>query len=83
MFHGVVRDRTGRPVAGATVAVVTGSGSYRDIAARSGPDGSYKLPRAEPGTYELRASHPSLGSDSAGAEVLEGHSTEINFTLGS
>lgn len=83
MFHGVVRDETGRPVAGATIAVVTGTGRYREIAARSGPDGSYRLGGVEPGTYELRASHPSLGVGVASADAFEGHSTEVNFTLGS
>jgi protocatechuate 3,4-dioxygenase beta subunit len=83
MFHGVVRDESGRPVAGAIVAVASGTGRYREIAARSGPDGSYRLGGVEPGTYELRASHPSLGMGSESAEVSEDGSTEVNFTLGS
>jgi hypothetical protein len=83
MFYGVVRDESGRPVAGAIVAVTSGTGRYREIAALSGPDGSYRLGGIEPGTYELRASHPSLGMGSASAEVSEGGSTEVNFTLSS
>jgi protocatechuate 3,4-dioxygenase beta subunit len=83
MFHGVVRDWSGRPVAGAIVAVASGTGRYREIAARSGPDGTYRLGGVEPGTYELRASHPSLGVGVASAEASEGASTEVNFTLGS
>jgi protocatechuate 3,4-dioxygenase beta subunit len=83
MFHGLVRDEAGRPVEGAIVAVVRGTGRYREIAARSGPDGTYRLGGVEPGTYELRASHPSLGVGTASAEVSgAGDSAEVNFTLG-
>lgn len=83
MFHGLVRDEAGRPVEGAIVAVVSGTGRYREIAARTGPDGTYRLSGVEPGTYELRASHPSLGVGTASADVSRaGGSAEVNFTLG-
>lgn len=82
MFHGVVKDKAGRPVAGATIAVVRGTGRYREIAALSGLDGTYRLGGVEPGSYELRASHPTFGVGTASAEVSGGEPREVNFILG-
>lgn len=81
MFHGVVKDNAGRPVAGATVAVASGTGRYREIAALSSPDGTYRLGGVEPGSYVLRASHPSFGVCIASAEASGTVSQEVNFTL--
>jgi hypothetical protein len=54
---GTVVDATGAAVAGATVAVVSGSQPFPDIAAITGADGSFRLSGMVPGAYGIAARH--------------------------
>jgi hypothetical protein len=50
---GVVRDRTGAPVAEAVVSLAAGPVPLPDIAALTGPDGSFRVTAPMPGAYQL------------------------------
>ena len=45
----------GTPVSGATVAMVGSTQPHRDIAALSGPDGSFRFAGLAPGRYRVEA----------------------------
>jgi hypothetical protein len=55
VVEGRVLDAAGAPVAGATVAVAAASRPTRDIAARTGADGGFRLGGLLPGSYRLEA----------------------------
>lgn len=59
MIVGVVRDRTGAPVAGAVVSLAAGPVPLPDIAALTADDGSFRVTAPVPGAYELACHLPS------------------------
>lgn len=58
-IKGIVRDADGRPIEDVNIVILSGP-VHRDIAAISGPDGSFGFGRLELGDYVLQA----YGSDS-------------------
>ncbi len=59
-----------RPIAGATVVVRDASGKERS--ATTGPDGAWRIPGAEPGTYHVTVSASGMASHEAEQPVLAG-----------
>jgi TonB family protein len=59
-----------RPIAGATVMVRDASGKERS--ATTGPDGLWRIPGAEPGTYHVTVSASGMASHEADQPVLAG-----------
>lgn len=68
---GRVTDAGGRPVEGAMVAIASSDRPHRDMAARSGPDGSFRLSGLEPGSYVIEAHHAGI-SARADAALADG-----------
>ena len=81
---GRVTDAAGQSVEGARVAIVSGTAAFPEIAAITGPDGSYQLGSLSAGTYEVAAHNDDgdrIGQGSAtvaasGAATLDIVSTE-------
>ena len=63
---GRVVGAAGAPVANATVAIAAGTQPYRDVAAVTSADGSFRFGGIRPGTYRVEA---RVGSAMHGAEV--------------
>jgi len=69
--YGVVRDESGMPLSGATVYIVTGTGSWLDIAALTNEKGEYKLGCTNLGSYLLSVHHENFMSASVNIEIRE------------
>ena len=55
---GILHDRSGKPVAGATVMITGGDFEHPDIASQSDDSGVFYLPAIQiPGTYTLLIRH--------------------------
>jgi plastocyanin len=50
--------------------------------ATTGPDGSFTIKGLPPGTYQLEAHHPKLGTKTASVTVQEGGTATTDFTFG-
>lgn len=70
-IRGTVLDSYGRPLAGATIAVVEGSASFPDMAAVTSDDGSFSLGPLSNGEYTVQAFGPSGNSAQAKAVVRD------------
>jgi protocatechuate 3,4-dioxygenase beta subunit len=79
-IYGVVRDESGRPLSGATVYIVAGTGSWLDIAALTNERGEYKLSGMNPGSYAVSAHHENFISTSVNVEIREAPS-RVDVTL--
>ena len=77
---GVVLDDAGRPVADATVAVVSAPAPVPDIAALTGPDGRFAIVAPEPGDYTILATAPDSRSARVSARIDVG-AAEIQVEL--
>ncbi|MBM3301484.1 MAG: carboxypeptidase regulatory-like domain-containing protein [Deltaproteobacteria bacterium] len=71
VVFGVVRDESLSPVRGAIVYIVSGTGSWRDIAALSNERGEYRLSVMDPGSYELLVTHVDFPSARLCVEIGE------------
>lgn len=76
---GVVRDPAGKPLAGATVRIISGAMIGGEKITRTSENGSYRFPMLAPGLYKISVEtqgYPSL----SGLEFLElGHSSNVNW----
>jgi len=77
---GVVKDaQTGEPLPGANI-VVKGT----DLGAACDADGYFYIIRLEPGTYSVQARMMGYANvTQTGVRVISGHTTPLNFELGS
>jgi protocatechuate 3,4-dioxygenase beta subunit len=77
---GVVQDESGVPLPGATVYIVSGTGSWPDIAALTNDRGEYKLSGMNPGSYVVEVHHDDFVSASASVGVSE-EPSRVDITL--
>ncbi|MGH9244209.1 MAG: S8 family serine peptidase [Acidimicrobiales bacterium] len=76
---GTVTDAsTGEPIAGATVSLEV-DGNPRSTF--TGADGTYAFSALPVGTYDVTATAFGYGSDTQSAEITEGATTTLDFTL--
>jgi hypothetical protein len=77
---GRVLAQGGSPVSGATVAMVGSTQPHRDIAAVSGPDGSFRFGGLAPGSYRVEArAHGRVGA--ADVVVTAGNPAAVEIRL--
>jgi len=76
---GVVRDPAGKPLAGATVRIISGAMIGGEKVARTSENGSYRFPMLAPGLYKISVEtqgYPTL----SGLEFLElGRTSNVNW----
>lgn len=77
---GRVLDATGAPVSGATVAVTGGLQPFRDIAAVTSGDGSFRLGAIQPGQYQLGI-HARGKAGTAAVVVMAGAQSDVEIQL--
>lgn len=80
LVGGVVTDRSGRPVAGARVALAAGPVEFPDIAALTGDDGRFMLSVPAAGRYEV-AAYGDAGRSTVTADVRPGRAVEVSLIL--
>jgi tetratricopeptide (TPR) repeat protein len=81
-LKGFVRDSSGRPVAGATVLLI--SKDALTLTARADSAGAYLFPAVRQGAYSLRAEMPGYGTATLSSIFLGGkESRTIDLTLAS
>lgn len=78
--RGTVRDESGQPVAGATIAAVERDAGYRRTAV-SGQDGGYALTGLQPGTYQFTATGLGRQTQSVTVRVLIGQTLTTDFVM--
>jgi hypothetical protein len=76
----VQEARSGRPVADATVEVLTLQNALVTMLPAAAGAGSARAPMKE-GTYRLRVTHPHYGTESRQIYVLAGQTAEIHVRL--
>jgi hypothetical protein len=77
---GIVRDESGAPVPGAIVYIVSGTGSWPDIAGLTNESGEFRLGGMEPGRYLLSVRHEKFGSTLQDVEI-QATPLRVDFTL--
>jgi Carboxypeptidase regulatory-like domain len=82
LVSGTVRDAGGDPIEGARVYFASGPVPLPDIAALTGPDGSFSLSAPTPGTYEVECAAEGRGTQREAVEVVDGEETRLDFRLG-
>ena len=82
LVSGVVSGPDGEPVGEARVYFAGGPAPLPDIAALTGPDGSFTLSVPAPGTYELECSADGYTS-SRGSVEADGEEARLDFCLAS
>jgi hypothetical protein len=75
----VVRDRADKPVADATVEVLTPKDALVTSFTATDPAGARRT--LKEGTYRLRVSHPKFGGETRTVQVMAGQTSEIRFRL--
>ena len=80
VIAGRVAASSGAPVAGATVAIVSGTEPYRDLAAVTSADGRFRLGGLRPGDYRVEA-RSSGATGSAQATVSAGAGADVEIRL--
>jgi hypothetical protein len=78
---GIVADVNGAVVPNATVTL-TSQGTNKTQTTTSSDDGIYRFVALEPGTYVVKATGSTFGTQTLNVEVQVGRSTDANFTLG-
>ena len=79
-INGRVLDAAGQPVAGAVVAVADSDQPHREIGARTGADGSFRLNGLLAGRYRLEAHHE--GARGEVATTLSEGDESVEISLG-
>lgn len=82
---GLVRDATGRPIAGAAIFVRDGEGRLVDRFSMivSGPDGSFRYSGVAPGEYTVSARMEGLASiEDAWVRVRAAEAAHVELSLG-
>jgi len=81
LVSGLVRDASGRPIAGARVSFTSGPVALPDIAALTDGGGAFTLTASAPGTYEVEAVADGFASRKVSVVVGEGGRAHANFRL--
>ncbi|MBJ6760649.1 carboxypeptidase regulatory-like domain-containing protein [Myxococcaceae bacterium JPH2] len=79
--EGSVRDDTGKPVTGATVALTLENGPYLRVERQVHEDGHFRVGPLEPGTYTVRASAPGYLSYHDGTLSLAADTKPLELVL--
>lgn len=82
MINGIVRDRSGRPVAEARVYYMSGPVPLPDIALLTGADGTFRLTAPVAGTYSIGCTSPDGESVSRTVEVTSEADASVSFETG-
>jgi hypothetical protein len=82
VVSGVVRDASGRPVAGARVYFSAGPEPFPDIAALTGPEGTFALSAPSGGTYEVTCATDAHPPASHTVAVAPGRESRVEIRLG-
>jgi Carboxypeptidase regulatory-like domain len=82
LVSGTVRDQGGDPVEGARVYFASGPVPLADIAALTGPDGSFSLSAPAPGSYEVECAAEGESTQRATVEVTQAEDATLDFRLG-
>lgn len=80
VLHGTVTDQSGRPVAGARVALAAGPAPVPDIAALTGDDGRFAFGVPAAGTYRVEA-FGDPGHAATSVEVASGQEAAALLVL--
>lgn len=70
-----------KPVNGASISLIKMPEGQRKVSGRTGSDGKYELQKLRPGSYELKASKPGVGEDTARTYVRSNRGKTVNFYL--
>ena len=76
----IVQDRSGKPVTGASVELLTLQDALVTMVPPAAGAGSAKVPTKE-GTYRLRVMHPKFTTESRQIYVVAGQTAHINVRL--
>lgn len=81
VINGIVRDRSGRPVAQARVYFLSGPVPLPDIALLTGADGTFRLAAPVAGSYSLGCTTPDGESVSRAVEVTGEADASVSFEI--
>lgn len=81
LISGTVLDASGRPVGGARVYFASGPGSFPDMAALTGEDGSFTLAAPNAGTYAVQVHADDFAQATASVSLKAGEKRRIEVVL--
>jgi len=81
LITGTVVDADGGAISGATVAIVSGTQPFPEIAAVTAADGTFQLGGLHPGTYVLRARR-GTADGMFQVEAVAGEPTAVVIAIG-
>lgn len=81
LVKGKVVDAAGKPVPGAAVAITSTEGVGRTLNTKSDKRGEFVQLGLQAGTYQITASHDTLGTGGAGTRVRIGDTSQVTITL--
>jgi hypothetical protein len=82
VISGRVVDAAGKPVPGATVAVVASSVPASDIAAMTDAGGNFRRGGLDPGSYTIEVRKSGLPAEMIPVEVADGQQINLEVRLG-
>jgi hypothetical protein len=81
LISGTVVDDAGGPVAGARVYFASGPGSFPDMAALTGDDGSFALSAPSAGTYEVQVQADGFARETVAVRIKAGEKRRVRIEL--
>jgi hypothetical protein len=81
LVAGVVKDRAGKPVAGARVYFTSGPGSFPDIAGLTDQRGAFALAAPGAGNYQLECAAEGYATANVSVAVSSGQDARVTISL--